>query len=196
MPDASPRRMSREDRREMLIVAAGRVLGERDKLPLTFEDVAEEAGVSATLPYKYFASPDEIASELYDRIVVDVDVRSKVVLDDDVSFDAKVEATFRLWAETIKREGNLLLALVDGRSIPALRHRMDERREAVVQLWADVIVADFGLDRRTALLPAASITAASSALHVRWLRDRRDLDELVADVVTMARAQCEALRTG
>ncbi len=193
MPEVAPKRMSRVERREVLIQAAGRVLGERDKLPLTFEDVAEEAGVSATLPYKYFSSPDDIASELYDRVVVVVDDRSKDVLDSDVSFDAKVEATFRLWAETILREGKLLLALVDGRSIPSLRHRMDERREAVVQLWADVIVDDFGLDRRTALLPAASITASSSALHLRWLRDRRNLDALTADVVKMARAQCEAL---
>ncbi len=69
--------MSREARHASLLEAAAELLiadrTDSEQATLTFEAIAEQAGVSPTLPYKYFHSVDEIANELYQRIVVAID---------------------------------------------------------------------------------------------------------------------------
>lgn len=190
----APKRMSREQRRASLVDAAGRVLARADSDGLTFEDVAAEAGVSSTLPYKYFDSIDELASALYDAVVESIDIAMDELLASDAAFDDKVSGTWRLWADAIRRDGLLLWAIVDGRSSPPmLKRRLDDRRERTVAKWAEVIAAEFGVDHDAAMLAAASTVAGSSALHGRWIRDRRRRREVEAAFVIMVRAQCEAL---
>ncbi len=177
----------------MLIEAGARLLGSRDVRLLTFEDVADEAGVSKTLPYKYFESPDEIAAVLYERVVVEgVDRRTTELLAGSATFDEKVAAGFNLWCDVIKSNGFLLLALVDGRSIPSLRPRIDSRRLEATSSWAALIAAEFELDDDTAGLIATSVTAASTALLLRWVRERRSRRATTEAFVRLVRAQCEA----
>lgn len=176
----------------MLVEAAARVLARRDKTAFTFEAIAEEAGVSATLPYKYFESTDEVATVLYDRIVASIDTRVDELVQSDISFDDKLGTSFTLWCDAAREHGFLLLALIDGRSLPTLRLRIDRRRERSVKLWASGIEADFGIAHDDALLVAASITAATSAVLTRWLRDKRSQRETTTAFVRLARAQCEA----
>lgn len=194
MGDA-PRRMSRAARREELISATARLLGRRDAGVLTFEAVADEAGVSKTLPYKYFESPDDIAAALYERVVVDgVDRQTAELVAGDSTFDEKIAGGFNLWCDVIKTNGHLLLALVDGRSIPSLRPRVDARRLEAARLWASLIADEFDLDDDTAALIATSITAASTALLLRWVRERRSRRATTEAFVRLVRAQCEEFR--
>lgn len=191
---AVPKRMSRAQRRASLVDAAGRVLARPQTHALTFEDVAAEAGVSTTLPYKYFSSIDELASALYDAVVESIDDAMDGLIESDVPFDDKVAGTWRLWADAIRSDGALLWAIVDSRSAPPLlKRRLDDRRERTVVKWAEVIEAEFGFARSLAMLVAASTVAGSSALHGRWIRDRRRGREVEATFVTLVRAQCEAL---
>ncbi len=188
-----PRRMSREARREMLIDATGRLLGSRDVPVLTFEAVADEAGVSKTLPYKYFESPDAIADELYERVVVDgVDRLTVALVAGDATFDDKIAGGFNLWCDVIKTHGYLLLALVDRRSIPSLRPRIDARRLEAARLWASLIAEEFDVDDDAANVIATSITAASTALLLRWVRERGSRRATTDSFVRLVRAQCEA----
>ena len=187
---APPKRMSREGRRAALLEAAAQLL--RGRAPLTFEAIADAAGVSSTLPYKYFDSVDEVAEALYLEVVGAVDDETdRVLADPDRSFDEKVRDTVTLWAETIRRDGVLLLRLADGAAHPSLARLIDERRERAVDVWAEQVEAEFGVDPGTSRLIAASITAGSSAILQRWTRDRLDRDRVIELFVAMARAQGE-----
>lgn len=191
---ALPRRMSRKDRRAALLDAAGQLLRRRRRTPLTFEAIAAEAGVSATLPYKYFDAIDDVARDLYRQVVSAVDDETDELLaDPQRSFDDKVRASLHLWADTIRRDGRLLLRLADGEAHPSLAAVISRRRERAVDVWAAQVEAEFGLDEPTARLVAASLTAGSSAVLQRWTRDRIDLDRAIDVFVTMARAQAESL---
>ena len=72
--------MSREGRRAALLDAAAAGLRRRERTPLTFEAIATEAGVSSTLPYKYFDSIDDVAEALYRQVVGTVDDETDVLL--------------------------------------------------------------------------------------------------------------------
>ncbi len=195
MSDVTPaRRMSRTDRRLALLDAAGRLLRQREPTPLSFEAIAAEAGVSATLPYKYFDSVDEVADELYRRLVGAVDdATDQILADPERPFDTKVHDTISRWCDTIREDGLLLLRLADDVAHPSLRRAIDRRRERAVDVWAAEIEAEFALEPTTARLLAASMTASSTALLRRWIRDRLDRDTVIDLFVTMTRGQIEAV---
>jgi AcrR family transcriptional regulator len=77
MAAARPRtRLAPEQRRELLVDAAARVFRGRDPASVTFEEIADEAGVSRSLVYNYFADRQGLleavsrrsASQLSERI--------------------------------------------------------------------------------------------------------------------------------
>src|SRR5262252_9657732 len=47
-------RLAREERRELLVDAASHVFRDRDPAAVTFEEIADAAGVSRALVYNYF----------------------------------------------------------------------------------------------------------------------------------------------
>ena len=186
--------MSRQDRRASLLDAAADLL-RTERAPLTFEAIAERASVSATLPYKYFASVDEVANELYQRIVVAVDDQTDLVLADATrSFDDKMRETLGLWCEVLRDEGGLLWRLSDDAAHPSLRHAIDARRERAVEVWATALESDFDLTTNDARLLAGSLTAGSTAALRRWIVDRLDRNVVIERFVIMARAQVEAVQ--
>lgn len=189
----TPKRMSREDRRASLLDAAAELL-RTGTGPLSFEAIAEQAGVSATLPYKYFESVDEIANELYRRIVQRVDDETDEILADaTIGFDDKVRASVHLWCDVLRDEGMLLLRLSDDVAHPSLRRAIDARRERSVDVWADAIECTFDVDPVDARLLAGSLTAGSTAVLRRWIADRLDRVQVVERFVLMNRAQITAI---
>ena len=187
--------MSRQDRRASLLDASADLL-RAERSALTFEAIAERAGVSATLPYKYFDSVDEIASELYQRIVVAIDHQTDELLADPAtSFDDKVRAGMHLWCDVLRDEGVLLWRLSDDAAHPSLRQAIETRRERAVEVWAQAIESEFELATSDARLLAGSLTAGSTALLRRWIVDRLDRAAVVERFVVMARAQIEAVRS-
>ncbi|MEO0493474.1 MAG: TetR/AcrR family transcriptional regulator [Actinomycetota bacterium] len=193
MPETAPKRMSREDRRASLLDAAADLL-ESGRAPLTFETLAETAGVSSTLPYKYFDSVNEIALELYARIVGAVDdATDDLIADPDTDLDAKVRASLHLWCDVLRDEGPLLLRLSDDVAHPGLSRAIEGRRERAVDVWADAIEAQADVAPADARLLAASLTAGSTAILRRWIRDRLDRVATIERFVVMNRAQIEAV---
>ena len=195
MATQAPKRMTRDDRRASLIAAAARALIAQPGERLTFDAVAAEAGVSATLPYKYFDSIEDVTLELYTAAVDDVDAKTDEVLaDPDRSFDDKVRDAFLLWCTQVERDDFLFVRLAEGANASALARAVHRRRERIVQVWAEQIEAEFGLEASTAHLVSASVTSGASALVQRVFADRIDR-EVVADLLaTLVRAQCEIAR--
>ena len=194
MADATtPKRMSREARRASLLDAATDLL-RAGPATLSFEAIAEQAGVSPTLPYKYFESVDEIAGELYGRIVGAVDDETdRILADDDLGLDDKVRATLHLWCDTLRDEGPLLLRLTDDVAHPSLSSAVDARRERAVDVWQAELETRLAIDAADARLLAATLTAGSTAVLRRWVRDRLDRREVIERFVLMTRGQIDAV---
>lgn len=189
------RRMARDERRTSLLEAAARVVAARSGDRLSFEAIAAEAGVSPTLPYKYFDSPEDVALELYTLAVADVDARTDEVFADAARpFDDKVREAFLLWCSLVERDGFLFVRLAEGANAAALDRAVRARRERTVQVWAEQLCDEFALDEPTARIAAASVTAGAGAVVQRVFTDRLDRDDVAELLVRMVRAQADAAR--
>ena len=187
--------MARDERRTSLLAAAARVVAARSGDRLSFEAIAAEAGVSPTLPYKYFDSPEDVALELYTQTVADVDARTDEVLaDSDRAFDDKVRETFLLWCSLVERDDFLFVRLAEGANAAALDRAVRARRERTVQVWAEQLRDEFALDEPTARVVSASVTAGAGAVVQRVFTDRLDRNEVAELLVRMVRAQGDAAR--
>ncbi len=185
--------MSRTDRRASLLAAAAQVISEAPGERLSFEAVAAAAGVSPTLPYKYFDSIEDVTLELYSATVADVDARiDQLLADPDVSFDDTLRSAFVMWCEQVERDNFLFVRLAEGANAAALARSVRRRRERAVGIWAQVLTTEFGLHDVTARLLAASITAAASAMVQRVFADRLDRAAVAELLVVVARGQCAA----
>lgn len=190
--------MSRSDRRASLLAAAAQVISDAPGERLSFEAVAAAAGVSPTLPYKYFDSIEDITLELYAATVADVDARiDDLLADPGVSFDDTLRSSFLMWCEQVERDDFLFVRLAEGANAADLARSVRRRRERAVGTWAEVLVAEFGLDDVTARLLAASITTSASAMVQRVFADRLERTAVAELLVVVARAQCaSAVATG
>lgn len=187
----APRRMSREGRREALLAAAARVLRRHSLAELSFELVADEAGVSKTLPYTYFSSPAEIAATLFESVIGRIDRDTDDVVASVQGFEARLRATLDLWCDAIEADGRVVHALLDGRSVPAVRPLIDERDRAAVALWRDQVVDELGLAPDDATFVATMLTAGATATLQLWVREGRPRDEYVDRFVVAVRSLAE-----
>lgn len=182
--------MGRDERRAQLIAAAGDVLRQPGST-LSFESIAEAAGVSPTLPYKYFESVDEVALALYEQFVQDIDDATEALLEDAaVDFDDKLRGAMTLWLDAMETDGRLLGRLTAADAPSGLQRSVAERRERVAELWAGEITATFGWDRRDADLAAIALIAASSTVMQRIRLAKLDRVDAVDTFVAMARGLC------
>lgn len=192
MTTAAPKRMRREDRRAALLDAAASVVGDRSQR-LTFEAIAAQAGVSPTLPYKYFESVDDVALELYNRTVQDVDdAIDQLLADADLGFDDKVRKAFLLWCDMVRRDDFLFVRLAEGADAPGLSRAVHRRRERAAEVWAAEIGREFALTEPVARVVAAVVNAGASAAVQRLFADRLERDVVADLVVRLVRGQCEA----
>jgi AcrR family transcriptional regulator len=74
-------RLAREERREQILDAATVVFIGRDPVDVTFEEIAEAAGVSRALVYNYFGDRNGLLEALYRRNVEVLRLRSAEGLD-------------------------------------------------------------------------------------------------------------------
>ena len=78
MAPAQPRartRLARAERREQIIDAAAAVLDGRDPAEVTFEEIADAAGVSRALLYNYFGDRHGLVEAMYLRGATELDAR-------------------------------------------------------------------------------------------------------------------------
>lgn len=68
-------RLARAERREQIIDAAAVVLDGRDPSEVTFEEIADAAGVSRALLYNYFGDRHGLVEAMYVRSVTELDHR-------------------------------------------------------------------------------------------------------------------------
>ena len=192
VPTAAPRRMTPSARRDALLAAAARVLHRRPLGDLRFELVAEEAGVSTPLLYRYFASVDDLAATLFERVIGGIDRATPEVVEEAADVDDAVAAVLGLWCDAIEADGPLVGALLDGRGVAAVRPLIDARDRWAEQYWSDLLVERVGLDRRDAAFVAVALTTSATAALAQWVRTGEDRAELIDRFTRLARGMVAA----
>ncbi|HVF31835.1 MAG TPA: TetR/AcrR family transcriptional regulator [Acidimicrobiales bacterium] len=190
----APRRMSRESRRTSLLESAAALVEQGGVGAVTFEAVAEAAGVAKTLPYAYFESREEILLALFDRVIGGIDADVASVLGQEQAFEEVVRQSLDVWFDAVRDHGRLVGGLLDGRSEGGLAAAIRRRDRRSHKLWHDLVADRFQLTDRHADVLAAMLTTTATAVVDLWVRRKGSQDSLVSAFVAMATGAAEGLR--
>lgn len=168
-------RLAREERREQIVDAAADVFVGRDPAEVTFEEIADAAGVSRALVYNYFGdrhglleavyqrNVERLQGEVFDALVgrtADRDaLRAAVVV--HLRFAQRDPAAYRYAAGQVR--------------FPRLPELLLLRVERLAEL--------FGASDES-IVVARGLLAAVEAMVLQWLDDPRWEADTAADVIT------------
>jgi AcrR family transcriptional regulator len=186
--------MSREDRRSFLLETAAALLEQGGTSAVTFEAVADAAGVTKTLPYAYFESKEEILLLLFDQVIGSLDAEVEAVLASGGDFADIVRRSLDVWFDAVKDHGRLVGALLDGRSVAGLDEAIRRRDRQSQKLWHDLVADRFGLTDREAHVLAAMLNTTATALVELWVRRKGSRTSLVDTFVAMAMGAVEGVQ--
>jgi AcrR family transcriptional regulator len=189
----APRRMSREGRRAFLLDTAAELVDREGAGALTFEALADAAGVTKTLPYAYFESRDEVLLVLFERVIGALDAEIEAVLQSEASFEDIVRSSLGIWFDAVRDHGRLVGALLDARSVAGLAAAIRRRDRASHKLWHDLVVERFELHDRDAHLLAAMLNSTATATVWLWTSRRGTREALIDGFVVMATGAAMAL---
>lgn len=190
----TPRRMTREDRRASLLDVAAELVDAGGVSALSFERVADAAGVAATLPYAYFETKDEILVTLFDRVIGQLDEQVEAVMSRGDPFDVTVRDSLAVWFDATRDHGRLVGALLDGRAVPGLEDAIRRRDRRSDKAWHDLVVEHFELSDGDAHLLAAMLTRTATATVQLWVSRRGTRAALIDSFVVMAAGAGAALQ--
>lgn len=177
---SEPRSRTRLDpavRREQITEAAARVFAEGDPAEVTFEDVAEEAGVSRSLVYAYFGDRGSLLAAAYTHELAHLDAEIDGALGDmrlDRSRVDQAVRTYLAFASRHRASWNLITAAGSSRH-PAVREAIAARTER--------IAAQVGSTVEVRLLVSGVIGMLEAAAAQVLEDDATDPDEL-ADLLS------------
>lgn len=161
-------RLDPEQRRAQIVEAADRVLGSRDPLVVTFEDIAAEAGVSRALVYNYFGDKGGLLAAVYTHALAELDENLRAALRTSGD-DARVHAIVGCYLDFARAHAGTwhILGQAAAAQHPAVQRARRQRARALGA------VVGGGPEARLAL---AALVGLLEAALLNWLEDR-DLDE-------------------
>ncbi len=191
MPDreAPRKRLRPQERRVLIVEAAGRLFGERGYDGTRLDDVATAAGVTKPVLYQHFASKRELYLELLDDVGSRLRESIGKATSEAASPREQVERGFAAYFRFVAEHEAAFQVLFGGGS------RRDEEFAAyalrVEDSIADAVAALIdvpGLDDGTRRLLAHGIVGLAEGASRHWVRgdDDRDPDELAHRVAELA----------
>jgi AcrR family transcriptional regulator len=137
------RRLDPERRRAQLLDAAEAVFTDRDPREVTFEQVAEAAGVSRALVYNYFGDRFGLVAALYLRAAVELDDEVAAAVSGDGPGDERLRRLIRAHLEFASRYGPVVDLVVSSgsRGHPVLEQVRRCRLERLTEVWGDTAAA-------------------------------------------------------
>ncbi|HLG01854.1 MAG TPA: TetR/AcrR family transcriptional regulator [Acidimicrobiia bacterium] len=185
MTPARRRRLDANTRRAEIVEAASAVFDGRDPHSVTFEDVADAAGVSRALVYNYFRDKGELVAAVYLRSLGRLDAALAEAVGGPLEPEVHLPLVVRTYLQFAREDPEAFRNLVDTETAhhPAVREARRERRDAVARAWGDT---------PEARVVASAVLGLLEAATVAWL-ERSDLG---ADSDRVANLLLAVLRNG
>jgi len=178
MPEGNRRtRLSPEHRRRQLLDIAAAVIADEGTQAMTMERVAESAGVSKALVYRYFANRSALLLELYERESDTQPLANRIR--GARTFEDRLRAITAPYFDAVERSGLLFHRLVGEKSIEEdVESFRRQTRTSVLRFWVTQLRTE-GLDRQQATAFATMFQAAVEAAG--GLVARREVTRDVAE---------------
>jgi AcrR family transcriptional regulator len=178
MPEGKRRtRLSPEARRHQLLDIAAGVIADEGTQAMTMERVAESAGVSKALVYRYFGNRSALLLELYERESDTQPLADRIR--GTRTFEDRLRAITAPYFDAVERSGLLFHRLVGEKSIEEdVESFRRGTRASVLRFWVTQLRTE-GLDRQQATAFATMFQAAVEAAG--GLVARREVDRDVAE---------------
>ena len=159
-------RLDAATRRAQIVDAAAALFEGRDPFDVTFEEIAERAGVSRALVYNYFRDKGDLVAAVYLRSLGRLNDAIGAAAQSDVVLDERIPVVVRAYLEFAESDPEAFRNLVSSESarhpeVRAARRRRHER-----------LAAELG-GSTEAHVVASAVVGLLEAATVEWL-DRRD----------------------
>lgn len=175
-------RLDPEIRREQIVDAAERVFLARDPAEVTFEEIAEAAGVSRGLVYNYFGDKQGLVAAVYVRGMERLDARLAGAVEgiDDLG-EERLRRLVRAYIVFARDSARGFSSLVGSNAALSHPDAKKARRERVGRL------AERWFSGTTAVVLANGVVGLLEGVALGWLEeaDDVDLDEVAADVAAL-----------
>lgn len=188
--------MAPGDRREALLDAAAMLVAEGGVNAVTMDAVAEAAGVSRPLVYRYFPTTGELLAQLYAREMEEHDAELEHELASTTTFEEALSALIRVWLKTFGEHGAVVGPLFRAESIAdRVREETRKRDHFTVAHFAPLAESEFGVSTRAAVAGVwMQLGTLQAILHV-WASPPRPYrrSEIAAMYVGMVMGAWQAL---
>jgi AcrR family transcriptional regulator len=187
---AAARRLPAEERRKSLLAEAGRLLSEVGLEGVQINELAERAGVSRPIVYRFFDTRDALVIALLEDMFEELERRMKealvVVLTGQLG-DA-VQAMVEACCDAIEEKGAGPWRLLDARGDTELARTGRAIHARVVAPWQPLIRERTGLQARDAELLMGVVVAAGRAALEPWIDGRMSRARAVQAATRAVRA--------
>jgi AcrR family transcriptional regulator len=174
---ATPARLDPAIRREQLLSAAVSLYEDRDPSSVTFEEVADAAGVSRSLVYAYFGDRGGLVAAVYLRSLERLDADLGRALEAELPDETRLRRIVRRHLQFARDNDGAwqLIASAGALAHPAVRGARRVRIERIAQVWGSTPEAQ---------LVASSVVALLEAGVHHWFEARDCGIERATEVLT------------
>ncbi|QLC25365.1 TetR/AcrR family transcriptional regulator [Parasphingopyxis algicola] len=187
------RRMAPEDRRELILDAAARIVVEEGVSAANMDRVAREAEVSKPLVYNYFDNRANLLGTLLVReypAFQGTPVRRRA----NESFEDIIRRTTLDFIDRFLAKGILIQRLLNEPSVAAdVLKKQAKGREATVKFFGELMEEEFDVPSGTGGLTAELCMGITRSAAQMLLRDESDHDRIVDMTVQMIVGAAEKL---
>jgi AcrR family transcriptional regulator len=181
-PTVRARRLSREDRYAQLLDVAVELIIDRGLSRFNLEDVANRAGVSTPLIYKYFPKREDLLKAVLEREYLFLRGSGLQSLPADRSFRSVIRSAISRSFRYLYERGPIMRLLASDRAVTDLVQDQDRNeRGQITSYFVDGARKEFGVSLNEATI-ISILTVNAPILSARALRRAGISDEEAADV--------------
>lgn len=164
-------RLSRDARRAQLLGAARDVFAAHGYHAAAMDDIAEAAGISKPVLYQHFPSKLDLYSALLTTYTDELTARLRSALLETTDNEQRVRGAISAYFDFVAGDGQSfrLVFESDLRGEPEAVEVLDKALTACIDLVADAVTTDAGLDSDRARLLAVGLVGLSQVTARYWL---------------------------
>jgi AcrR family transcriptional regulator len=183
-------RLSRGARRAQLLLAARDVFAEQGYHSAAMDDIAERAGVSKPVLYQHFPGKLELYRALLTTYADELVARVREAITHSTDNQERVHGAVAAYFDFVAGEGGAyrLVFESDLRGEPEAAAVVSTALNRCIDMVADAVTTDAGLDGGRARLLAVGLVGLSQVAAQYWLDSRQEVprDDAVALMASLA----------